>query len=98
MERHKQQRKPHKGGRIIRKQPTSLRELQAFPLAISCFKDQACFGFCEMIERVRFHHELARLFATHLHSNEVTLAGITFTISPAVITEPTGILDVGENW
>jgi len=56
MERHKQQRKPHKGGRIIREEPTSLREMQACPLAISCFKHLACFDFCEMIGRVRFHH------------------------------------------
>ena len=37
-ERNIQQRKPHKGGGIIREEPTSLRELQAYPLAISCFK------------------------------------------------------------
>lgn len=35
---------------------------------------------------------------THLHNNEVTLAGITFSISPAVISEATGIPDVGEKW
>lgn len=51
-----------------------------------------------MIERVGFHHELARLFVTHLHSNGVTLSGITFTTSPVVISKATGILDVGENW
>lgn len=51
-----------------------------------------------MIERVSFHHELARLFVTNFHSNEVTLAGITFTISPTVISEATGIPYMGENW
>ena len=51
-----------------------------------------------MIERVRFHHELARLFLTHLHNKKVTLARITFTISPAIILEATGIPNVGENW
>ena len=51
-----------------------------------------------MIEGVRFHHELARLFATHLHNNKVTLARITFTISPTVISEATRIPDGGENW
>jgi len=38
MERHKKKRIPHKGGRIIREEPISLRELQACPLAIYCFK------------------------------------------------------------
>lgn len=51
-----------------------------------------------MIERVKFHHELARLFVTHLHNNKVTLAEIKFTISLAIISEATGILDVGEKW
>jgi len=51
-----------------------------------------------MIERVKFHHDLARLFVTHLHNNEVTLARITFAISPVVISEATAIPDVGEKW
>lgn len=75
-----------------------MSELQAYPFSISCFKHQSCFGFCEMVERVKFHHELARLFVTHLDNNEVNLAGVTFTLSPAVISEATGILDVGEKW
>jgi len=75
-----------------------LRELQAYPLVVSCFRHQACFEFCEIVERVQFHHELARLFVTHLHNNEVTLAGVTFTISSAIISEATRIPNVGEKW
>ena len=51
-----------------------------------------------MVERVKSHYELARLFVTHLYNNEVNLAGVTFTLSPAVISEAIGILDVGEKW
>jgi len=98
MERHKQQRKPHKGGKIIREEPISLRELHAYPLAVSCFRHQACFEFCELVERVQFHHELAKHFVAHLHNNEVTLARVTFTISPDVISEATRIPNVGEKW
>ena len=98
VERHKQQRKPHKGGKIIRENPTSVRELQACSLAVSFFRHQACFEFCELVERIQFHHELARLFVAHLHNNEVTLARVTFTISPAVISEATRIPNVGEKW
>lgn len=98
MERHRQQRKPHKGGKITKEEPTSLRELQAYPLAVSCFRHQACFEFCEMVERVQFHHELARLFVTHLHNNEVTLTGVTFRISSTIISEATRIPNVGEKW
>jgi len=98
MERHRQQRKPHKGGKIIREEPTSLRELQACLVAVSCFRHQECFKFCEMVERVQFHHELARLFVTHLHKNEVTLVGITFIISSTIISEATRNPNVGEKW
>lgn len=85
VERHKQ-RKPHKGGKIIIEEPTSLRELQALPLVVSCFRHQGCFEFCELVERAQFHHELARLFVAHFHNYEVTLAEVTFTISPAIIS------------
>jgi len=63
-ERNLHQKRPHKGGKIIREEPISLREFLAFPLAISCFKHQSCFDFYEMVERVKFRHELARLFVT----------------------------------
>ena len=51
-----------------------------------------------MVERVKFHHELARLFVTHLDNNEVKLAGVTITLSPAIISEATSIPNVGEKW
>jgi len=59
-ERNVQPKKPHKGGKIIREEPISMSELLACPLATTCFKYQSCFEFCEMVERVKYHHELAR--------------------------------------
>jgi len=57
VERHRQ-RKPHKRGKIIREEATNLRELQACPLAVSCFKHHGRFELCELVERAQFHHEL----------------------------------------
>lgn len=51
-----------------------------------------------MVERVKFHHELARLFVTHLENNEVQLVGVTFTLSPTIISKATGIPNIGEKW
>ena len=34
----------------------------------------------------------------HLHTYEVTLTGVTFTISPVVILEATRIPNVGDKW
>lgn len=51
-----------------------------------------------MVERVKYHHQLARLFVLHLHNGQVNLAGVTFTLTPETIAEATGILNVGEQW
>jgi len=51
-----------------------------------------------MVERVKFHHELAKLFVTHLHNSQVNLAGVSFTLSPTTISEATGTPNVGEQW
>ena len=91
-------RRPRKGGRHVREEPTSLTELQACPLAMACFQQQSCYQFCEMIARIRYHQELARLFVLHLHDGQVTLASVTLTLTPETISQATGIPNVGEQW
>jgi len=88
----------HKGGKITKEEPIILRELLACPFSITCFKHQSCYDFYEMVERVKFCHELARLFVTHLENNEVQLVGVTFTLSPTIISNATGIPNIGEKW
>ena len=75
-----------------------MTELLACPLATTCFKYQSCFEFCEMVGRVKYHHELARKFVINMENNVVHLAGINFTLSPAIIAEATRMPDVGEKW
>jgi len=48
-----------------------------------------------MAERDQYHHELARLFVLHLHNGQVTLAGVTFTLTLETISQATGIPNVG---
>jgi len=91
-------KKPHKGGKHIQEEPTTLTELLACPLAVACFKRQSFYQFCEMVERVKYHHELARLFFLHLNNGQVNLVGVTFTLTPETIAEATGIPNVGEQW
>lgn len=50
-----------------------------------------------MVERVQYHHELARLFVLHLHNGQENLAGVSFTLTPETTTA-TGIPNVGEQW
>jgi len=91
-------RKPHKGGKHIREEPTTLTELLACPLVVTCFKHQSFYQFCEMVERVKYQHELSRLFILHLHNGQVKLAGVSFTLTLETIAAATGIPNVGEEW
>lgn len=61
-------RKPHKVGKHIWEEPNNLTELLAFPLVVTCFKHQSCYQFCEIVEGVKYHHELARLFVLHFQN------------------------------
>ena len=85
-------RRPRKGGKHVREEPTSLTQLKACPLSMACFREQSCYQYCEMIARIQHHQELARLFVLHLHDGQVTLTGVNFTLTPETISQETGIL------
>ena len=67
-------------------------------MAVNGFRYMSCFQFCERLAQIQHHRELARLFVLHLHDGQVTLAGVNFVLSPEVISEATGIPNVGEVW
>jgi len=89
-------RRHHRSGKHLRDEPNTLTELQACPLAMSCFQHLACFEFFQRVANVRVHHELARLFALHLHGGQSVLAGVTFTLTPETISVTTCIPNIGE--
>ena len=70
----------------------------ASPLTVSCFKHVGCFEFCERVQQIQYHSELTRLFIKNLHDRQVTLAGVTFTMSTNVISVATRIPNVREKW
>jgi len=51
-------RRHHQSGRHLRDEPNTLTELQAYPLAVSCFQHLACYEFCQRVANIRVHHEL----------------------------------------
>lgn len=65
-------------------------------MIVTCFKHMGCFDFCVMIKRVQSHLVLTRVFISNLKDNQVTLGGVTFIISSAIIIVATGIPNVGE--
>ena len=91
-------RRPRKGGRHVREEPTSLTELQACPLAMAFFREQSCYQYFEMIARTHHHQELARLFVLHLHDGQLTLDGVNFTLTLETISQATRIPNVGKQW
>ena len=91
-------RRHHRSGKHVRDEPNTLTELQACPLAMSSFQQLACFEFCQRVSNVRVHHELAHIFALHLHGGQSILAGVTFTLTPEAISVAIGIPNVGEQW
>jgi len=91
-------RRHHQSGRHLRDEPNTLIELQACPLAMSCFQHLACYEFCQRVSNVKVHHELARLFALHLQGGQSVLAGVTFTLTPEAILVATGIPNIREQW
>ena len=74
-------RRHYRSGKHVRDEPNTLTELQACPLVMSCFQHLACFEFCQRVANVRVHHELAHLFALHLHGGQSILVGVTFTLT-----------------
>lgn len=97
-DKNMQPRRPHKDGKIIKEEPIRIVELLVCPLATTCFRYQSFFQFCEMVERVRYHHELARKFVINMEDNMIQLAGINFTLSLAIVAEETKMPGVGEIW
>ncbi len=90
--------KPHKGGRIIREEPSNIRELHASHMIVSYFRHLGCYEFCEQVQGVQHHPELTKIFVANLSDNKVTLAGVTFIVSSSIITDATRIPNVGEKW
>lgn len=97
-EEDKEERKPHKGGIILRFEPTNTRELMASPITVTSFKHFGCFDFCMMVQRVQSHLLLTRVFISNIEDNQVTLVGVTFTISSDIMFATNGIPNVGEMW
>lgn len=67
-------------------------------MTVTSFKHLRCFEFCEKVQKVQYHPMLSRLFISNLHENQVTLAGVTCTISTAITSVSTGIPNFGEKW
>ena len=83
---------------IGERNPPLWQNCRPVTMAVNCFRYMSCFQFCERLAQIQHHRELARLFVLHLQDGQVTLARVNFVLSPEVISEATGIPNVGEVW
>lgn len=96
--REQESQRPRKSGKHVREEPITLIELHACPLAMQCFEHQSCYEFFQKVAKVQFRYELARFFVLHLHGDQVTLARVTFTLTPETVSLAIGIPNIGEPW
>ena len=45
-------RRPYRGGRVLRLELVNTRELLASPMTVTCFKYIGYYNFCEQVQRV----------------------------------------------
>lgn len=83
---------------MSRYETSNTQELMSSPLAIKCFQHLGCFEFCELVQKVQYHLELTILFVTNLKKGQVTIVGVTFTMSTDIIEATTWIPKMGEKW
>lgn len=93
-----ERRSYNKGGQTLRYDPINTEELVSSPLSKQCFENVGCFGFCELVQRVKYYANLTSLFPTHLRKDKVTIAGVSFTISTEFIAIAIGIPNNGKKY
>ncbi len=93
-----ERRKHHKGGKLLRYEPTNCNEINSSPLIKQCFEDVNCLEFCKRACEVGFHEQSIDCIATHFKGERAIIAGVEFTFSVAAISLTTGIPDHGEYW
>lgn len=86
-----ERKKHHKGGKILRYEPSSCNDINA-----SRFIKLNCPDFFKRVLEVGFHEQLIDWVTTHLKGESAIIANVEFTFSMAFISLSTGILDHGE--
>lgn len=93
-----ERKRQHKGGRILRYEPSDCNTINSYPFIKQCFEDVHYLEFCKRVSKTRFHEKLTDWVATHLKGETVFISGIEFNFSVASISIATGLPDNGEYW
>lgn len=93
-----ERKRQHKGGRILRYEPSNYNTINSYPFIKQCFEDVHCLEFCKRVSEAGFHEQLTDWVETHLKGETVFISGIEFNFSVASISTATGLPDNGEYW
>jgi len=93
-----ERKKHHKGGKILRYEPTKCNEINVSPFIKQCFEDVNCLDFCKRVCEVGFHEWLTDLVTSHLKGESAIIASVEFTFSLASISLARGVPYHGEYW
>ena len=91
-------KRQHKGGRILRHEPSDCNQINSYPFIKQCFEDVHCLEFCKRVSEAGFYEQLTDWVATHLKGETIIISSIDFSFSMASITLATGLPDNGEYW
>ena len=86
----------HRGGHVIKHEPTSAHHILSSPFIRKSFEYSCCLTFFQRIEELKYHDQLTSAFATKIKKDKVTIGGVQFTFSREIISAATGITNTGE--
>jgi hypothetical protein len=91
-----QRKKSHKGGSIVRSEPSEIHLFDVEPMVREVFQRVGCLSFCQKMQRG--HPEVERQFALHFDGIKTKAKNLEFEVSEASIAATTGIPNIGERW
>jgi hypothetical protein len=91
-----QRKKSHKGGSVVRTEPSDMHLFDVEPMVREVFQRVGCLSFCQNMQRG--HPEVARQFALHFDGIKTKVGNLEFEVSEASIAATTEIPNTGERW
>jgi hypothetical protein len=91
-----QQKKSHKGGSVVRTEPSDMHLFDVEPLIREVFQRVGCLTFCQNMQRG--HPEVAREFSLNFDGTKTKVGTLELEVSEATIAAATEIPNTGERW
>jgi len=76
MESENSEQRKHRGGHVIKHEPTSTHHILSSPLFRKSFEYERCLTFFQRIEELKYHDQLTSAFATKIKKEKVTIGGV----------------------